>query len=124
MNATTQEVRPNYCDSCAIRNRVDAAEAVERALDDLLRAVGIGDAVGADRRLAARSTNRVARFLRRSGRAALARKRHADIVDDHLSPVRRPTHREIGRAACRESGNHYVKNRGDAVTLKKQKNNK
>src|SRR3546814_3798561 len=48
-----------------VDHRVDAAEAVERALDELLRAVGFGVAVGADSRLAARRTNRVARFLPR-----------------------------------------------------------
>src|SRR3546814_10257602 len=35
-------------DAGIVDHRVDAAEAVERALDDLLRAVGIGDAVGAE----------------------------------------------------------------------------
>ena len=87
-------------DAGVVDQDVDAAEGIERGLDDLVGVLRLGDRERRGDRLAARLLDLVDHLLRRAGVAAGAVERGADVVDHDLGALLRHQHARW-RGRCR-----------------------
>ena len=94
-------------DAGVVDDAVDAAEVVDRRLDDGIGAHPGGDAVGVGHRLAALGADFVHYLLRRTRVLAFAAYGGADVVHHHLGALGRHQQRELPADAAAGAGYHH-----------------
>src|SRR5690606_26520734 len=103
-------------DAGIVDHAVDAPEDINGGLHDALRAVEIGDAVGAGHGLTAGLPDFGDHFAGRRGIGALALQRGTDVIDHDLRAFFRHQQRDVPADAATGAGHHHDFSRNDAFT--------